>query len=129
MIGVIGVGSMGLAMALRLLEKGQAVRVRDIDPSRAALAGASGAEVAQTPAALAGCELVIVAVVDGAQTRDVLFGAHGLAATLAPGAAVMLCPTIAPEDAVFCAAGLESRAIDWLDAPMSGGPNARVPAR
>jgi len=28
------------------------------------------------------CEIVIVAVVDGAQTREVLFGPEGLAATL-----------------------------------------------
>ena len=34
----------------------------------------------------------------------------------------MLCPTIAPEDTAFCAAGLETRGIAWLDAPMSGGP-------
>jgi putative dehydrogenase len=121
-VGVVGVGSMGLAMVQRLRESGRTVRVCDIDPARAVLAQAAGAEVAETPAALAGCELVIVAVVDGAQTRAVLFGADGLAGALPAGAAVILCPTIAPDDTAFCAAGLETRGIDWLDAPMSGGP-------
>jgi L-threonate 2-dehydrogenase len=122
MIGVIGVGSMGLAMVQRLRDSGRAVGVHDIDPARVALARAAGAHVAETPAALAACELVIVAVVDAAQTREVLFGSDGLAGALPAGAAVMLCPTIAPDDTAFCAAALEARAIGWLDAPMSGGP-------
>jgi putative dehydrogenase len=68
-IGVIGIGNMGLGIALRLREQGQAVAVRDIDAAREALAAAAVRVPAATPAALAaGCDLVIVVVVDAAQT-------------------------------------------------------------
>ncbi len=96
-VGVIGVGNMGLAMAQRLLDLGSEVHVRDIDPAREALAVAAGARIAATPAALAAaCSIVIVAVVDAAQTEEVLFGADGAAASMRPGGCVLLCPTIAP---------------------------------
>jgi 3-hydroxyisobutyrate dehydrogenase len=125
-IGVIGIGAMGLPMALRLQEQGFAVTVHDIDPQRHALALQSGCALAPNPAALAAqCELLIVAVVDGAQTRSVLLGdALGDSATAAlpPGATVMLCPTIAPQDTEAIAAALQARGLQVLDAPMSGGP-------
>jgi 3-hydroxyisobutyrate dehydrogenase len=68
------------------------------------------------------CGLVIVAVVDGAQTDDVLFGAAGAADALPAGATVMLCPTIAPADTARAAQRLAGRAVHAIDAPMSGGP-------
>lgn len=121
-IGVVGIGHMGLPMALRLLEAGHEVAVRDIDAARVAQAAAAGARGVDAPAALHERELVIVAVVDGAQTLEVLFGADGLAAALPAGATVMLCPTIAPADVEACASGLAERGIGCIDAPMSGGP-------
>jgi len=114
---------MGLAMALRLHERGFAVQVRDIDPERDALAGRAGLRSQPTPAALAAaCPCVIVAVVDVAQTEAVLFGADGVAAAAAPGLCVMLCPTIAPSDTERFAQRLGDRGIDCIDMPMSGGP-------
>jgi 3-hydroxyisobutyrate dehydrogenase len=122
-IGFIGVGNMGLAMALRLLELGHAVRACDIDAGRVALAVAHGATAASTPAALAtGCGCVIIAVVDAVQTEAVLFGADGVAAALPAGACVMLCPTLGPATVEACAARLAAGGIDCIDAPMSGGP-------
>ena len=121
--GVIGIGNMGLAMALRLRDLDRPVRVRDIDPGREALAAAHGAEVAPSPAVLAqGADCVIVAVVDAAQSIDVLFGPDGAAAALRPGAAVLLCPTLGPASTVEIAARLAALSIDCIDAPMSGGP-------
>jgi L-threonate 2-dehydrogenase len=143
-IGVIGIGNMGLAVALRLQELGHAVTVHDLDRSREALAREGGCAVAASPSAAAEqAELLIVVVVDAAQTRAVLFGAgdvagtHGAGATdathatdtndgavarLRPGSCVLLCPTIAPADVEACAARLAARGIDLIDAPMSGGP-------
>jgi 3-hydroxyisobutyrate dehydrogenase len=127
MIGVIGIGNMGLAMALRLRDLGQPVAVRDLDPAREALAAAAGAVVYPTPAALARhCTLVVVAVVDGAQTHAVLFsrpGAQdGVVDGLQPGGTVMLCPTISPEAVSSAAKRLAERGLACIDAPMSGGP-------
>lgn len=122
-VAVVGIGNMGLAMALRLRDAGQAVQVHDIDAARDALAQAAGCMPCASPAeAAAGCALLIVAVVDAAQTEAVLFGDRGAAATLAPGAAVMLCPTIGPADVERIAARLAGLGLACLDAPMSGGP-------
>ena len=97
--GLIGVGLMGLGMALRLRDAGWPLAVRDLLPEREALAVAAGAVALPTPAAVgAASELLIVAVVDAAQTDELLFGADGAAAAMAPGACVMLCPTIGPGD-------------------------------
>jgi 3-hydroxyisobutyrate dehydrogenase len=114
-IGVVGIGNMGLGIAQRLIERGQAVQVCDVDPTRAPQVPA--AAVAASPAAMSGCELVIVVVVDAAQTRAVLD-----ALPLPAGATVMLCPTIAAEDTEAFAAQLAARGIGCIDAPMSGGP-------
>ena len=122
-IAVVGIGNMGLAMALRLRDRGFAVAVRDIAPAREALAHAEGLAVCDSPAAAAeGARAAIVAVVDAAQTEDVLFGAQGLAAALPRGAAVLLCPTIAPHDTERFAARLAEAGLEAIDAPMSGGP-------
>lgn len=122
--GFIGIGNMGLAMALRLRELGWPVRVRDLDSSREAAGARAGATVCATPAALAaGCARVVIAVVDAAQSEDVLFGPDGAAAALARGSAVLLCPTIAPQSTEAIATRLAASGIDGLDAPMSGGPH------
>ncbi len=122
-IGIIGIGNMGLAMALRLRDLGRAVGVRDIDAEREAIAQRYGACVFASPADLAAhCDSLIVAVVDAAQTQDVLFGADGAAQAMRAGRCVMLCPTIAPTSTEAIAAELAERGIDCIDAPMSGGP-------
>jgi putative dehydrogenase len=122
-VGLIGAGAMGLAMALRLRDQGHVVVVRDIDPARESLARDAGLGVAGSPAELAArCALVIVAVVDAAQTEEVLLGEQGAAGAMAPGQCVMLCPTIGPGDTERFAGRLTAAGIDVIDAPMSGGP-------
>ena len=122
-IGFIGIGNMGFAMAAGLLERGWPVAVRDIDAQREADAAQLGAVICATPAELAACsDCVVVAVVDAAQTDEVLFGVGGAASSLTPGAGVMLCPTISPRDTERIAAALAERDLACIDAPMSGGP-------
>ena len=122
-VGVIGIGNMGLGIALRLRDQGHTVTVRDIDPAREALATAGGCRVAPTPATLArDADLLIVVVITAAQARDVLFGPDGAAAALKPGSTVVLCPTIAPADVEALCADLARLGLGALDAPMSGGP-------
>ncbi|HXE49858.1 MAG TPA: NAD(P)-dependent oxidoreductase [Ramlibacter sp.] len=122
-IGVVGVGNMGGAMAAHLLEQGWPVQVCDIDAAKVrnleALGATGRGDAAQ---AVAGCAALIVCVVDADQTRDVLFGRGGAAAAMRQGQAVLLCPTIAPQDVEDIAARLAGCGITAIDAPMSGGP-------
>ncbi|MES2939337.1 MAG: NAD(P)-dependent oxidoreductase [Pseudomonadota bacterium] len=122
-VGAIGVGNMGGAMAARLLEHGWAVQVRDIDAGKVEALQALGAKACATPAdAARDAAALIVCVVDAAQAREVLFGQHGAVQALSPGAAVLLCPTISPEDVEAFARELAARGFAAVDAPMSGGP-------
>jgi len=125
-VAVVGAGNMGGAVVERLCELGWHVAVHDVSESAQARAGAAGAQVLAS-ARLAAQSLkpgaaLVVAVVDGAQTRDVLFGAEGAVAALQPGQVVLLCPTISPQDAEAIAQQLAALAVDCLDVPMSGGP-------
>ncbi len=122
-VGIVGIGNMGLGMALRLLDVGHAVGVRDLVAEREQVARRHGASVhADAAAAAQDRELLIVAVVDALQTDEVLFGARGAVHGLAPGATVLLCPTLAPQAVEDCAQRLAERGVDCIDAPMSGGP-------
>lgn len=122
-IGVIGIGNMGLALALRLIDARHRIVVRDLRPEVEAVAGGAGARIAPNPAALAReVDLVIVVVVDAAQCDAVLFGEQGAADVLRSGCTVMLCPTISPVDVERIASRLHERRLECIDAPMSGGP-------
>jgi L-threonate 2-dehydrogenase len=122
-ISVVGIGNMGGAMAAHLLEQGWPVRVCDIDAAKVRKLEAQGAAGRSDAAqAAAGCAALIVCVVDAEQTRDVLFGRTGAAAAMQPGGAVLLCPTLAPQDVEHIAGRLAGRGIAAIDAPMSGGP-------
>jgi L-threonate 2-dehydrogenase len=120
-IGVVGIGLMGLPMALRLLALGHRVWVHDVDDARVALA--AGCTVAANAAQLASaCDVVLVVVVDSAQCAEVLHGMHGLLQARPLPQAVVLCPTIAAADTEALAAALHAQGVACIDAPMSGGP-------
>jgi 3-hydroxyisobutyrate dehydrogenase-like beta-hydroxyacid dehydrogenase len=125
-VGVIGAGNMGGAMVERLCEAGWTVTVCDIDPVRQRQASAAGAAVLHSPsnvaAALGETGALIIVVIDATQVREVLWGAEGAAPALRRGQAVLLCPTIAPEDVESIAARLAEHGVDCIDAPLSGGP-------
>jgi L-threonate 2-dehydrogenase len=123
LVTVIGVGNMGGAMAANLLARGWQVEVCDIDPSKVVNLKPFGALVLDLPAQAAIHSIAyIVCVVDAAQTNAVLFGESGLAHRLQPGQAVMLCPTISPDDVESFALRLLAKGVHTVDAPMSGGP-------
>ncbi|MEJ5990560.1 NAD(P)-dependent oxidoreductase [Ramlibacter sp. PS3R-8] len=122
-IGIVGVGNMGGGMAGRLRDRGWQVQACDLVASRVQACVRQGARAAATPAeAAAGTQALIVSVVDAAEMHEVLFGAAGAADALAPGSAVLLCPTIAPTDVERIGAALAARGLAPIDAPMSGGP-------
>jgi len=122
-IGIVGVGNMGGGMAARLLACGWSVRACDLVTAKVEALVAQGAAAAATPAdAARRADALIVCVVDAAQAQDVLFGPDGAAGALPRGAAVLLCPTIAPKEVEALAARLRDRGLAPIDAPMSGGP-------
>lgn len=125
-LGIIGAGNMGMGMVQRWRSLGGGVHVCDLDRMRQQQARELGCSVHDTPHGLAQTltddALLVVCVVDGKQSHEVLFGPNGAAAALAPQTTVMLCPTIAPQDTEAMANALAMAKLCCIDAPMSGGP-------
>lgn len=123
-VGIIGVGNMGLAMAAALRRAGFAVCARDLRPAAEADAARLGARLAGDARELAAhSDAVLVVVVDAGQCEDALFREAAPASQgWKPGTPVLLCSTIAPEDAQRLAARIDAAGGIPVDAPMSGGP-------
>ena len=118
----IGLGSMGLGMALSAARAGISVAGFDINPaSVTTLAAAGGRASASASGAAAGRDIVVAVVVNSAQTREVLFGAGAVARAMKPGSVIISCATMAPDDARALAFEAEALGLLYLDAPMSGG--------
>jgi L-threonate 2-dehydrogenase len=125
-VAVVGAGNMGGGMLRRLRGLGWSVAVHDIDPqvqSQAVALGAVACESAmEATRMLAPDGVLMVVVVDAAQTEAVLWGEGGAGPVLKSGQSVMLCPTLGPATVQDQAERLARRGIDFIDAPMSGGP-------
>lgn len=121
-MAVIGLGSMGLGMALSLLKAGHAVRSSDVsERNRAEFETAGGTFAANPRAAADGAQIVVSVVVNADQTRAILGGDNGVLDVMKAGAAFISCATLPPAEARGLAAEVEARGVHYLDAPMSGG--------
>ena len=122
-IGVVGLGSMGMGMAVSLVKAGHDVAGSDVRASAVDSLVAAGGRAAATPAAAAaeGAQLLILMVVNQAQVETVLFGADGAVAGLPKGAVVMLSSTVPAAFTEALDGRLTATGHILLDAPVSGG--------
>ena len=121
-VAVLGLGAMGLPMATRLATA-LTVHGFDIAPDRLSLAADAGITPFDSARSAAqGVNAVLLAVRNGQQLRDVLFGDAGIADVLTPGAVVIMTSTVGIDDVVAVAARLAEASVQLVDAPLSGGP-------
>lgn len=121
-IGYVGLGSMGGAIAKRMLLR-QKIRVYDLSPERTAEMAKLGGQPAQSLAALAEqSEAVCLCLPTSEHVREAIFGENGLAKGLKPGTIVADMTTGDPLQTKAMAAELAKRGIEMIDAPVSGGP-------
>lgn len=121
-IGFIGLGNMGLPMALNLVRAGHLVVGFDLaDAPRAKLAQAGGRAAASIADAVAGAEAVITMLPAGQHVRAVLEGDDGVFAHAARGALLVDSSTIDVATARDMAELANWRGVAMLDAPVSGG--------
>lgn len=121
-VGFIGTGVMGASMARHLLSKGHAVRVFNRTRAKAQAVLDAGGVFCESPAEVArGSQVVISIVGTPRDVEEVYRGERGVIAAAAPGSLLIDMTTSDPELAVeLCRQGRE-RAVDVLDAPVSGG--------
>jgi 3-hydroxyisobutyrate dehydrogenase len=120
-IGFIGLGNMGLPMALNLVKAGHRVTGHDITPKGMAALREAGGTAAKDVAEIAGCEIVITMLPSGNQVREVYLDQHGLLAKASKGTLFIDSSTIDVETARLVAAKADENGMLMLDAPVSGG--------
>jgi 3-hydroxyisobutyrate dehydrogenase-like beta-hydroxyacid dehydrogenase len=124
-VGVIGLGAMGGPMVQVLRAAELEVTVCSLASAETEAAGAAGARVVATPADVAGtADIVLTSLPGAAAVRQVVLGTAGIASAAPAGLIVVDTSTIAPSEARALDVELARRGIDFLDAPVSGGPSA-----
>lgn len=120
-IAVIGLGAMGVGMAMRILKAGFPLTVYNRTAQRAAALQAAGAQVASSPADAAQvADVVISMVADDAASRHVWVEDDGVLRTLNPGAVAVECSTLSTAWVHEWAQEVKKRKCDFLDAPVTG---------
>jgi 3-hydroxyisobutyrate dehydrogenase len=115
-VAVLGTGNMGAPIARNLARAGFPVRVWNRTPAKAQALVAEGATYAAQPAtAVAGADVVITMLADGAAVENVMAGTQ-----LSPGTIWVQMSTIGVEWTERLAALAARRSVAFVDAPVSG---------
>ena len=121
-LGFVGLGALGLPMAINLHRAGFPLRVHSRSRTAESSPELEGAARCSSPAdASTGVNVVLLCVSDDAAVEEVLFGANGAASQLRAGSVVLDCSTIAPATAQRCSDRLARQNVHYLDAPVTGG--------
>ncbi len=123
-LGFLGIGAMGEPMVRSLLKAGFPVTIAAHRRREAVerLTAEGAKEAADPPAVAAASDIVITMVPDAPQVEEVLFDERGAAKSLKPGSVVIDMSTISPIASKRFAERLAAAKVDFVDAPVSGGP-------
>jgi 3-hydroxyisobutyrate dehydrogenase-like beta-hydroxyacid dehydrogenase len=122
-LGFLGLGAMGSRLAARLLKAGYPMVVYNRSREKAQPLARLGAQVADTPGALAAqCSVVFSSLSDDVAVQDVLQGHDdkGALAEARPGTTFVEMSTILPQTSRALAAAAHARGLQMLDAAISG---------
>jgi 3-hydroxyisobutyrate dehydrogenase-like beta-hydroxyacid dehydrogenase len=121
-VAVLGIGTMGRAVATRLLERGHEVTVWNRSPGREGDLPDRGARVARDIAgACAGAEAVLTTLTADEAVCQVVLGPRGVLDSLDAGAVAVDMSSIHPRTSRELAAALGAER--FLDAPILAGPH------
>jgi 3-hydroxyisobutyrate dehydrogenase len=125
-LGFIGLGLMGTAMSLRLLDRGWPLTVWNLEPERVPVVVDAGAVAAPSPAAVAeASDIVLMCVLHTKAVEDCVFGENGVAEANVAGKILIDHSTADPSRTRELAVRLQrEKGMAWIDAPVSGGPVA-----
>ena len=120
-IGVVGLGLLGHAVAARLIAAGHRVVGYDVVRERGDALKALGGEPAGSAAAVAASVDAVCTVLPSLSTvESVILGADGIVAKARPGTAVIQMSTISPSLTERLAREVTARGLGFLDCPISG---------
>ena len=121
-IAFVGLGHMGLPMAINLAKAGYPVTGFDLMPAALAQAGDNGVNVASSAAAAAmDADVIITMLPAGRHVLTAYEGENGLLTAAKPNSLFIDCSTISVEDARSAHDLITAAGHHGLDAPVSGG--------
>jgi len=122
-VGFIGIGTMGREMVRNLLKAGHAVSAFDLTEAAVADVVTDGAVRAKNPMdAARDSDIVITMLPDTPHVEAVIYGEHGLLKSPPPGKLIVDMSTISPVAVRRIHADLQQAGVNFIDAPVSGGP-------
>ncbi len=126
-VAVIGLGIMGLPMAINLVTAGHTVTGFNRSPARlAALVTAGGHGATSVAEAARGADVIITMVPDSPDVEGVVSGPDGVFSNAAPGTLWIDASTIRPDVAKRLAEDAVAAELRALDAPVSGGEQGAI---
>ena len=126
-IGVCGTGRMGAAIAQRLIAVGHEVGVWNRDAKKTKPLTDTGAKLYVSPAELAaGCETIIVMLLNDAATEAVYRGPNGLLKAELGGKLIIDMSTLRPDTMISVGSAVTQTSAGFVECPVGG---STVPAR
>ena len=126
-VGIIGLGMLGKAVALHLLDSGFELTVYNRTEEKTLDLKENGATVAKSPKEVAqNSELVITIVKDAKAVSEVSFGKNGIIEGTHEKLVVADMSTINPSESRKISEKFKEYNIDKLDIPVMGGPNVAI---
>ena len=126
-VGIIGLGMLGNAVALHLLDSGFEVTVYNRTQEKTTQAKEKGAKVATSPKEIAeNSELVITIVKDANAVKEISFEKDGIVEGSHEKLIVADMSTIDPSESKNISKKFQEYNIHKLDIPVMGGPNVAI---
>ena len=126
-IGIIGIGMLGEAVVLNLLNSGYDVAVYNRTKEKTIEVEKKGAKVMDSPKTVAeNVELVIIIVKDSIAVREVAFGENGIIESKNKKIIVADMSTIDSIESKNIANQFQQNHIQKLEIPVMGGPNVAI---
>ena len=126
-IGIIGIGMLGEAVVLNLLNSGYDVAVYNRTKEKTIEVEKKGAKVMDSPKTVAeNAELIIIIVKDSTAVREVAFGENGIIESKNEKLIVADMSTIDSTESKNIANQFQQNHIQKLEIPVMGGPNVAI---
>ena len=124
-VGFIGLGSMGLPIAMNLIESGYKLRVYNRTAEKAQPLADKGADLGNNPADVVEPGGIVISMLANDQAlEDVVLGENGILEKLGSGGIHISMSTVSPTTAENLAQRHEQKGTHYLAAPVFGRPDA-----
>lgn len=121
-VGFIGLGTQGKPLAANIASAGFDLTVYDVRAEPMKDLATLGAKTATSPRDIgAGCEVILVCVLNDAQTESTILGPDGVLSTAKSGTLIVIHSTVDPATISKVAEEAQAKRVEVLDAAVSGG--------